>query len=660
MSWLLSINWVEHLALVNTVLTSGVVILSFALLIYFLIYNFRSGVAQAFSAIFACVLVVYFSDLAMSGATLSVAVQWLRFQWVGIAFIPAAYLHFSNAVLETTNDRSRVRVLGVRGAYALSGLTFLAAVGSDLVVYDGVRETGLPHLQPGPLFWFFFLYFGVAVGWGALNVRRARARCLTSTSRRRMTYLSLAFLAPAAGVFPFLLIAGWPQRFPGVALWLLLVVGNLGVGVMLSVLAYTVAFFGVLTPDRVVKHRFVRFLMRGPVQATVIVMVVILATRFDGFLGLPAFRLILFGVVIAVLLVQLAVELSKPVVDRLLYRRDKAEIAWIQDLGNRLLTTTDLQQFLENVLTAVCDLLRVPTAFIAVMNNDHPHLAAVCGSLDPGDGFLPRGTLEGIVEGIPPRHLHQYGWLFLWDGYWLIPLRSRSGKQVTGVLGTTARANPPDLSPEEEEGLRTLVVQAEAALEDQRIQESLFAALEHLMPQIEDIQHRRSLMRYEGDAALRELTDMVGDPDFPRWVRDALSQYWGGPKLTRSPLLKLRVVEQALEEHGSTVNALRAVLEGAIERLRPEGDRSMTAAEWLLYNILELKFIRGYKVRDVALRLAMSESDLYRKQRIAIEEVARVLAEMERKEQKSVSPPGKDGSRFTELVGTLGTGRKHD
>jgi hypothetical protein len=180
------------------------------------------------------------------------------------------------------------------------------------------------------------------------------------------------------------------------------------------------------------------------------------------------------------------------------------------------------------------------------------------------------------------------------------------------------------------------------------------------MPQIEDIQHRRSLMRYEGDAALRELTDMVGDPDFPRWVRDALSQYWGGPKLTRSPLLKLRVVEQALEEHGSTVNALRAVLEGAIERLRPEGDRSMTAAEWLLYNILELKFIRGYKVRDVALRLAMSESDLYRKQRIAIEEVARVLAEMERKEQKSVSPPGKDGSRFTELVGTLGTGRKHD
>jgi hypothetical protein len=95
------------------------------------------------------------------------------------------------------------------------------------------------------------------------------------------------------------------------------------------------------------------------------------------------------------------------------------------------------------------------------------------------------------------------------------------------------------------------------------------------------------------------------------------------------------VVERASEELGGTVNALRDVLRRAIERLRPEGNRSLTAAEWLLYNILELKFLRGHKVRDVALRLAMSESDLYRKQRVALEEVARVLAEMERQEQQN-------------------------
>ena len=55
----------------------------------------------------------------------------------------------------------------------------------------------------------------------------------------------------------------------------------------------------------------------------------------------------------------------------------------------------------------------------------------------------------------------------------------------------------------------------------------------------------------------------------------------------------------------------------------------MTATEWLLYNILELKFVRGLRVRDVARRLAMSESDLYRKQRVAIAEVAKALADLE-------------------------------
>jgi hypothetical protein len=39
--------------------------------------------------------------------------------------------------------------------------------------------------------------------------------------------------------------------------------------------------------------------------------------------------------------------------------------------------------------------------------------------------------------------------------------------------------------------------------------------------------------------------------------------------------------------------------------------------------------VQGKQVRDVARRLAMSESDLYRKQRVAIENVARTIATME-------------------------------
>jgi hypothetical protein len=40
--------------------------------------------------------------------------------------------------------------------------------------------------------------------------------------------------------------------------------------------------------------------------------------------------------------------------------------------------------------------------------------------------------------------------------------------------------------------------------------------------------------------------------------------------------------------------------------------------------------MEGKSVREVAKRLALSEADLYRKQRVAIEEVARAILEMEK------------------------------
>ncbi|MFQ5459423.1 MAG: hypothetical protein ACE5EL_01375, partial [Anaerolineae bacterium] len=114
------------------------------------------------------------------------------------------------------------------------------------------------------------------------------------------------------------------------------------------------------------------------------------------------------------------------------------------------------------------------------------------------------------------------------------------------------------------------------------------------------------------------------------WVKEALSDYWGGPRLTDSPLLKLNIARGALAaSEGNPAKAMRQLLDDALERLRPEGERSMTAYEWLAYNILELKFVKGLRVRDIAGRLAMSESDLYRKQRVAIEALAHQLAAME-------------------------------
>jgi len=668
MVFLSAIELQEFLKLINVVLTSGIVIVSCALSLYLIIYNPHNSVARSFVTLLGCVLITYFVDLALFGVEdLATATPWLRMQWVGLAFTPAAYLSFSSALLATTGARSRLRDVAIRLSYLFSTLLLLGVAFSDLVVHGGALAHEALHLLPGSLFPLFVLYFCAAVVWGGINVLWARRRCLTSTSRRRMTYLAAAFAAPAAGVFPYLLLTGWPTPVPGKALWLTLVLGNLAVGMMLVLLAYSVAFFGVLTPDRVVKHRMIRFLLRGPLVATLVVVVIVAGYRAEGLFGLPSGRLMLFGVVGLILLAQLGIELAKPLIDRALYRQDQPEIERIQELSNRLLTTTDLHQFLENVLTALCDLLRVETAFVAVIDGGRPHLEVVCGPLEPGTAdTLPPETWQGAAP--PPQEeegdwpslpgersshpagesvvtqegtegettgehpVERHGDLYVWNGYWLVPLRVHGQDVVIGMVGIQARAPEPDLSQEEQAGMETLLSQARAAMEDRQIQQGIFNALERIIPEIEDIQRRRGVIHYTGEQALSGFSPVEAD-EFRQWVRDALSHYWGGPKLTASPLLSLSVVERAGQEHhGNAMQGLRAVLKQAIERLRPDGQRQMTTPEWILYNILELKFLQGRKVREVARRLAMSESDLYRKQRVAIKAVAQALAEMERQE----------------------------
>jgi hypothetical protein len=223
----------------------------------------------------------------------------------------------------------------------------------------------------------------------------------------------------------------------------------------------------------------------------------------------------------------------------------------------------------------------------------------------------------------------------MWGEYWLVPLftQKEEGPDLLGLMGVMHQPDQ-NIDEEQEEALALLARRAALALEDRRAQEQLFTSVEALTPAVELIQNLRAATRYGGGGALSELLTQpelsIEQSTFLGWVKDALTHYWGGPKLTESPLIKLRIVQQALEEHeGNPTNALRAILRQAIDRVRPEGERRFTA-EWILYNILELKFMEGRKVREVALRLAMSEADLYRKQRVAIEAVANAIFEMEK------------------------------
>jgi hypothetical protein len=633
---------INGLAAANQILTAGIVITAFSLLLYALTFNLRDRVARAFAALLAFVTVVYFGDVVVSTVqTLAQAEAWLRLQWIGIAFIPVAYLHFSDALLATTGQPSRGRRRAAIRILYLTALVFLvAATFTDLLVFEGVLQSGVAHMRAGPLFVVFLVYFAGCLAWAGWNFLRAYRRCQTPTTRRRMAYLMTSAAAPALGSFPFLLIAGQTAALHPFIFWTVVLAANLAVAGLLVVMAYTVAYFGVAQPDRVVKARLFQWLLRGPVVASTVLMAYIVVSRYGPRLPFYDPRAVPFLLVGVVLLLQFFITLVRLPIERaLFYGADRRELLRLHVLEERLLTTGDLRQFLESALAALCDALRVRSAFIAAFGDDGKLEVEVSlgpdaplrteADLPPFTALRPAPVTLASPNGGAVPSASVDGGIFEWGEYWIVPLRSPTSGAPLGLLGLRARPAAPQLTPDETAALGALTDRAASALEDRRLQQEVFNALDRLLPQIETIQRLRASATYSGAQALTQADSPISNPDLAQFVRDALSHYWGGPKLTHSPLLRLRVVEASLRQHeGSPANALRAVLKQAIERIKPEGQRKFTG-EWLLYNILEMKFLQGRRVRDVAMRLAVSEADLYRKQRVALEEVASAIREME-------------------------------
>ena len=173
-----------------------------------------------------------------------------------------------------------------------------------------------------------------------------------------------------------------------------------------------------------------------------------------------------------------------------------------------------------------------------------------------------------------------------------------------------------------------LAYRAAMALHDMKIQENLFISLEMLTPQVSIIQDLLASSRFDKQKIFDE-NPVIESSDLEKWVKDAFDHMWGGPKLSQNPLLQLKIVQQKVEDTNETpVNVLRDILRSAINKMRPEGERQYTN-EWILYNLLELKYLAGWKVKDIARKLSLSEADLYRKQRVAISTVSRQIIEIE-------------------------------
>ncbi len=609
---------------INQIFEAGIAITAFSLFIRALSFNLRDRVSRSFAIILACIMVV-FSGEAIAASVISpeTITLWLRFQWIGIIFFPPAFVHFSDALMETTGKPSRGRRRRlVRILYTLS-TAFLVFLPGELLVGPVVVGQGpVPHLAHTPLSVAFTVFYVLASLFAGWTIWRAYRRTRLSHSQRRMRYLMTGAFFLVIGTYPYLQIgSGFAYTHPTLFIALALI-GNLFVFINLVLMAYAVAYFGIVWPDRLVKSRLAKWLFRGPVTVFIVLFLMTAARQAGNLFGSPYTVSIPIITVTTVLFMEHMATLVSPFIERWFFQGgDRQDIQLLQEVSDRLITTSDLREYLEAVLASVCDKFQVSSAFIAVLGE---------GSIENVIHVGPQNMMDriGLDEMLLERASNGRQAVFAWGDFWLFPLYSTQHGEMLGLLGVPRR-DDYNLEDSLSQTLGIYGQRAVMVLEDRQLQRQVFQALETLNPKMSMIQQMRAATRYD-QRDIGEQIEMDSRPkDLVDWVKDALRHYWGGPKLTESPLLQLQVVQKAMSDHeDNPANALRAILKQGIDSVKPEGERRFTA-EWILYNILELKFMQGRKVREIAMRLAMSEADLYRKQRVAIEEVAKALVEME-------------------------------
>ncbi len=628
------VNWLEGLInlvrTINDILTAGIAITAFSLLLYALTFNLRDRVARSFAMILVCVVIVFTAE-ALGGIAIDEANMefWLKLQWLGIVLLPPTYLHFSDALVATTGRPSRWRRRwAVRITYLFS-LFLLVLIPFDILV--GPIKTDLisaPHLERTLITELFTIYYWIIMLLSWINFFRAYIRTVTPVSRRRMGYLVIGALAPAIGSFPFLLYgSGLADRLDGM-FWVVATISNFIFYILIILMAYAVAFFGVAWSDRVVKTRLLKWILRGPVTASITLGLTTLVRRTGPVFGYDFDVFIPIVMVAIIVIFQHIITLLAPLGEKwLFYGNDQQDIEILQTLENRLLTRNDLMEFLELILSALMDRLQATGSFVVSINEDGLELVLTNGKVQFNEQNISEDLSKIVLEN------GDFPEVFQWEENSLFPLNqiangTQDQKQLIGILGLTG-VNVQELEEEQKTALSMMIDRASSALSDRRMQIQIFESMEKLSSRVSTIQQLRLRGRYDRERVFSEV-DPIQSGDLTTWVKDALTHFWGGPKLTDNPLLDLQVVQETADSgEGNKANALRSILRDAINQVKPEGERRFTA-EWILYNILEMKFLEGRKVREIAIKLSMSEADLYRKQRVAIETVANKIIEMEK------------------------------
>ena len=611
---------------ISEILTATIAVSSFSLLLFSFYFVRKEQLAQAFSLILICLTVIYSAD-ALSTTTLSYQNQeiWQKIHWSGILFLPVTMVHFSQILLQMTGKSIRVfRKWGLIGMYLISGV-FLVLLWQNRL-FSGIRELGelgvsmIPSDISGAIWiWFFLLFIAIQINYN-MTFKRTRTR----TSRRRMLYLIVSSLGILIGTFPVMIfgsgiVSGHPLGF-----WLINVVANLLILTMVYLLGYSVITFCVSWSYRVIRLKLLEWVLRGPVTASLTLGIVTLVRRSSGVFGINTGGWTSILMVVSIIVLEYFVTFFMPLVEKNSFSGyGVKDYELVTGIGNMMVFSSELETYLESIISALCDKYQSKGAFAA--------------SIDAN------GAIETYV------HVGDSKWDSLTEvASQLDKLKPLNGDRIDLDSGFVMPVFYHDLSTDQSWLLAILGIYEPAVdLDDADVENAMDIALEKIrivlwqrtyvirtFSVLKKLSDDKLMSSYRNINLLNysNVLNQEGElelEDVSTWVRDALTQYWRGPRLTENPLMGLDIVRQEMNgDPNNATNALRSVLKRGIDQIRPEGERNISG-EWTLYNILDLKFIEGLKVKEVARKLSISEADLYRKQKVAIEELAKTIIRME-------------------------------
>ncbi len=480
------IYWDSALQTISQILTAGVAITAFSLLLYAFAFNLREHVARAFILILTCVVIVYTAESIASASDNEFIIEIiLKIKWVGIIFLPATYLHFSDSLLTLTGRPSRGRRLwAVRLTYLFSFFLVILVPTNILVGTYLPVDSPAPYLSHTFYTNLFAIYYVIIMLMAGSLLFRAFQRTVTKTSRRRLIYLLTGATVAAIGTYPYLLFGSGLFTQNPIVFWVLVSLSSLAVGGFLVIMAYSVAFFGVTWPDRLVKSRLFKWLLRGPFTASVALAITTIIRRLGLIWDQSYNAFVPIFMVGTILFLEYIITLLAPFWERLLfYGSDRDEIALIQSLEDHLLTRTDLGQFLEIATATICDLLQVRGAFIAMMNGNGLELLTTTGD---DTAFKAIETSTDLLEISLDKGSILQGDFLYWNEHLLIPLiyeDPQNGQILLGLCGFPWEKDR-EMEHEHLHSINLLAYRVAIALRDWRMQQQVFKSLETLQPQV--------------------------------------------------------------------------------------------------------------------------------------------------------------------------------